>query len=52
MPTRRQLGYWRVRLMADPDDAAVRRFYELLGFRDSHDGFFQRDARWEGVGSE
>lgn len=43
----KELGYWKVRLMADQHDPEIRRFYESLGFRDNSDGFFQRDAAWE-----
>ena len=40
----RDLRFWRIRLNADPDDTAVRAFYESLGYHDNGDGFFQRDV--------
>ncbi len=41
----KELGYWRVRLIADRRATGLRRFYEPLGFRDDNDGFFQREVR-------
>jgi GNAT superfamily N-acetyltransferase len=37
-----ELGYWRVRLNADPNDPRVHAFYRASGFSDDGHGFFQK----------
>ena len=37
-----ELGFWRIRLNADQNDAGVCSFYEANGFSHGGDGFFQR----------
>jgi len=40
-----ELGYWKIRLNADPSDVVVRKFYESLGFKDNrNNGFFEKDV--------